>query len=124
MKFTVKKKKSSLKNNEEMYMAKLLLDESLSFDELLVVLNKRTRISRGDIVSLFINLNDVLIKNLTNSKPMDLGPIGKMKPRITSTSKENSKEVTSESITKKSCLYLPSKEIREALKNVKVEKKK
>lgn len=124
MKFTITKKKSSLNNNEEKYMAKLLLDETLSFDELLVILNKRTRISKGDIISLFFNLNDVLIENLTNSKPVDLGPVGKIKPRIASTSKTNSKEVTPETITRKSCLYLPSKEIKAALNDLRIERKK
>lgn len=66
-----------------------------------------------------MNLSELIIDKLSQGHPVDLGPIGKIKPRISAQSKKTKEEVTTKTIITKSTLYLPSKEIKDAMNAVK-----
>jgi len=100
-------------------MATLELGEYISYDHVLEEMQTRTSLNKGSISSVLINLSELIISKLTQGHPVDLGPIGKMKPRISAQSKKTKEEVTTKTITTKSTLYLPSKEIKEAMNGVK-----
>ena len=119
MRYKITKKKQALKNNEERYMATLELGEYISYDHVLEEMQTRTSLNKGSISSVLINLSELIISKLTQGHPVDLGPIGKMKPRISAQSKKTKEEVTTKTITTKSTLYLPSKEIKDAMNRVK-----
>lgn len=119
MKYKITKKKQALKNNEERYIATLELGEYISYDNILEEMQTRTSLNKGSISSVLINLSELIISKLTQGHPVDLGPIGKMKPRISAQSKKTKEEVTTKTITTKSTLYLPSKEIKDAMNAVK-----
>ena len=119
MRYKITKKKQALKNNEERYMATLELGEYISYDHVLEEMQTRTSLNKGSISSVLINLSELIISKLTQGHPVDLGPIGKMKPRISAQSKKTKEEVTTKTITTKSTLYLPSKEIKDAMNAVK-----
>lgn len=119
MRYKITKKKQALKDNEERYIATLELGEYISYDHVLEEMQTRTSLNKGSISSVLINLSELIISKLTQGHPVDLGPIGKMKPRISAQSKKTKEEVTTKTITTKSTLYLPSKEIKEAMNGVK-----
>jgi len=100
-------------------MATLELGEYISYDHVLEEMQTRTSLNKGSISSVLINLSELIISKLTQGHPVDLGPIGKMKPRISAQSKKTKEEVTTKTITTKSTLYLPSKEIKDAMNAVK-----
>lgn len=115
MRYKITKKKQALKDNEERYIATLELGEYISYDHVLEEMQTRTSLNKGSISSVLINLSELIISKLTQGHPVDLGPIGKMKPRISAQSKKTKEEVTTKTITTKSTLYLPSKEIKDLL---------
>ena len=119
MRYKITKKKQALKDNEERYIATLELGEYISYDHVLEEMQTRTSLNKGSISSVLINLSELIISKLTQGHPVDLGPIGKMKPRISAQSKKTKEEVTTKTITTKSTLYLPSKEIKDAMNRVK-----
>ena len=119
MRYKITKKKQALKNNEERYIATLELGEYISYDHVLEEMQTRTSLNKGSISSVLINLSELIISKLTQGHPVDLGPIGKMKPRISAQSQKTKEEVTTKTITTKSTLYLPSKEIKDAMNRVK-----
>lgn len=119
MRYKITKKKQALKDNEERYIATLELGEYISYDHVLEEMQTRTSLNKGSISSVLINLSELIISKLTQGHPVDLGPIGKMKPRISAQSQKTKEEVTTKTITTKSTLYLPSKEIKEAMNGVK-----
>lgn len=119
MRYKITKKKQALKDNEERYIATLELGEYISYDHVLEEMQTRTSLNKGSISSVLINLSELIISKLTQGHPVDLGPIGKMKPRISAQSKKTKEEVTTKTITTKSTLYLPSKEIKDAMNAVK-----
>lgn len=119
MRYKITKKKQALKDNEERYIATLELGEYISYDHVLEEMQTRTSLNKGSISSVLINLSELIISKLTQGHPVDLGPIGKMKPRISAQSQKTKEEVTTKTITTKSTLYLPSKEINDAMNRVK-----
>jgi len=119
VRYKITKKKQALKDNEERYIATLELGEYISYDHVLEEMQTRTSLNKGSISSVLINLSELIISKLTQGHPVDLGPIGKMKPRISAQSKKTKEEVTTKTITTKSTLYLPSKEIKDAMNRVK-----
>ena len=119
MRYKITKKKQALKDNEERYIATLELGEYISYDHVLEEMQTRTSLNKGSISSVLINLSELIISKLTQGHPVDLGPIGKMKPKISAQSQKTKEEVTTKTITTKSTLYLPSKEIKEAMNGVK-----
>jgi len=119
VRYKITKKKQALKDNEERYIATLELGEYISYDHVLEEMQTRTSLNKGSISSVLINLSELIISKLTQGHPVDLGPIGKMKPRISAQSKKTKEEVTTKTITTKSTLYLPSKEIKDAMNAVK-----
>lgn len=119
MRYKITKKKQALKDNEERYIATLDLGEYISYDHVLEEMQTRTSLNKGSISSVLINLSELIISKLTQGHPVDLGPIGKMKPRISAQSQKTKEEVTAKTITTKSTLYLPSKEIKDAMNAVK-----
>ena len=119
MRYKITKKKQALKDNEERYIATLELGEYISYDHVLEEMQTRTSLNKGSISSVLINLSELIISKLTQGHPVDLGPIGKIKPRISAQSKKTKEEVTTKTITTKSTLYLPSKEIKDAMNAVK-----
>ncbi len=119
MRYKITKKKQALKDNEERYIATLELGEYISYDHVLEEMQTRTSLNKGSISSVLINLSELIISKLTQGHPVDLGPIGKIKPRISAQSQKTKEEVTTKTITTKSTLYLPSKEIKDAMNAVK-----
>lgn len=119
MRYKITKKKQALKDNEERYIATLDLGEYIDYDRVLEDMQRRTHLNRGTVSSMLINLSELIIQYLTSGHPVDLGPIGKMKPRISAQSQKTKEEVTTKTITTKSTLYLPSKEIKDAMNAVK-----
>ena len=119
MRYKITKKKQALKDNEERYIATLELGEYISYDHVLEEMQTRTSLNKGSISSVLINLSELIISKLTQGHPVDLGPIGKIKPRISAQSKKTKEEVTTKTITTKSTLYLPSKAIKDAMNGVK-----
>ncbi len=119
MRYKITKKKQALKDNEERYIATLDLGEYIDYDRVLEELQTRTHLNKGTLSSVLINLSELIIRNITAGHPVDLGPIGKIKPRISAQSKKTKEEVTTKTITTKSTLYLPSKEIKDAMNAVK-----
>ena len=119
VRYKITKKKQALKDNEERYIATLDLGEYIDYDRVLEELQTRTHLNKGTLSSVLINLSELIIRNITAGHPVDLGPIGKIKPRISAQSKKTKEEVTTKTITTKSTLYLPSKEIKDAMNAVK-----
>jgi predicted histone-like DNA-binding protein len=119
MRYKITKKKQALKDNEDRYMATLELGEYISYDQVLEEMQTKTSLNKGSISSVLINLSELIISKLTQGHPVDLGPIGKIKPRISAQSQKTKEEVTTKTITTKSTLYLPSKEIKDAMNAVK-----
>lgn len=104
--------------SEDKYIAKIQVESKVGFEQIAEMVEKKSTISRGDLLGVFAEMEEASIFMLENGHPVDLGFFGSYYPSIEAKVVDTPEEVTTKTITRFKAIFRPSKYLKERLKNV------
>lgn len=119
--YKFKRKVSSKGEVKERVMAKLMLETPVTLDEIATAIQQQTAASEGDVLLVLNAIEQNVERYLVQGRAVKLGILGSFYPTINAKSVDDAKDVTPATITRVSCLFRPSKRLRTALGNAKLE---
>ena len=81
-------------------------------------IEKSTTFSDADAELILKTFSDVVEEKLSSGTPVDLGPLGTLRPKITAKSVDTKEQCTAKTITSKGITYHPRAELTQALKGI------
>lgn len=115
-----KYKRKITKNSvpEYRYMPKNHLEDTVGFEELAEMIEKKSTMSRGDIMGVLAELEVTSFFMLEKGHPVKLGILGTFYPSIETKSVDSPEKVTSKLIKRFKVIFKPSKYLKNRFKNV------
>ena len=112
-----KRIKPGTKGRNKKYYATLVNSGYSDINDILTVINSKTRLHPADFIKMLYALHDAMIEELSNGKIIRLGPLGNFRLGIKSKGHVNARDVNPESIIEVNILYNPCKKIKETIKD-------
>ena len=103
------------KKGKELYTIRRVNIGNCSFSYLLKRIEESTTFSSADAELILKTFSDVVEEKLSCGTPVDLGPLGTLRPKITAKSVNTKEQCTAKTITNKGITYYPRAELTEAL---------
>ena len=104
--------------NEERYIPKMQLEAPVGFEQIAEMIEKKSTMSRGDIMGVLAELEVTTCYMLENGHPVTLGLMGTFYPAIETESALKPEDVTSRLIKRFKILFKPSTYLKRRLKHV------
>ena len=104
--------------NEERYIPKMQLESPVGFEQIAEMIEKKSTMSRGDIMGVLAELEVTTCYMLENGHPVTLGLMGTFYPAIETESALKPEDVTSKLIKRFKILFKPSTYLKKRLKHV------
>ena len=104
--------------NEERYIPKMQLEAPVGFEQIAEMIEKKSTMSRGDIMGVLAELEVTTCYMLENGHPVTLGLMGTFYPAIETESALKPEDVTSKLIKRFKILFKPSTYLKKRLKHV------
>ena len=115
----VKRKISTGLNPGEKWMARIFHNETVGFEKIAEMISETSTLSAGDILNTLKQLETVVIWQILQGNPVELGYLGKFYFKITAKAVNTLEEVTAETITRKYVRFRPSKMFYKKLRETK-----
>ncbi len=106
------------KKGKELYTIRRVNIGNCSFSYLLKRIEKSTTFSDADAELILKTFSDVVEEKLSCGTPVDLGPLGTLRPKITAKSVNTKEQCTAKTITNKGITYHPRAELTQALEGI------
>ena len=103
------------KKGKELYTIRRVNIGNCSFSYLLKRIEDSSTFSNADAELILKTFSDVVEEKLSCGVPVDLGPLGTLRPKITAKSVATKEQCTAKTITNKGITYYPRAELVEAL---------
>ena len=100
------------------YMPVLHLGDIVGFEELSEMIEKKSTMSRGDVMGVLAEVESTACYMLEKGHPVKLGILGTFFPSIETKSVDSPEKVTSRLIKRLKILFKPSTYLKKRLKNV------
>ena len=117
--FRQKRKIFSHGKLQDKYIAKIQIEAPIGFEQLSEMIEKKSTMSRGDIMGVLSELEQSSFTVLENGHPLTLGLFGTYYPTIEATAVDTPEEVTIKTIKRFKMLFKPSKYLKKRFKEVK-----
>mgnify|MGYP000984411377 CR=1 FL=1 len=104
--------------SEYKYMPKNHLEVAVGFEELAEMIEKKSTMSRGDVLGVLAEVETTTCYMLENGHPVKLGILGTFFPSIETKSVDSPEKVTSKLIKRFKVIFKPSKYLKNRFKNV------
>ncbi len=115
----VKRKISTGANPGEKWVARIFHNETVGFEKIAEMISETSTLSAGDILNTLKQLETVVIWQILQGNPVELGYLGKFYFKITAKAVDTLEEVTAETITRKYVRFRPSKMFYKKLRETK-----
>ncbi len=102
------------------YIAQIQYGQSLTLDKLAIMVAEQSAMTAGDVYSVLMQANTIMMWTLADGRPVDLGEFGKFYPKFKAKAMEEYEEVTADTISNVSVRFRPGKNLRDAMKRAKV----
>jgi predicted histone-like DNA-binding protein len=106
------------KELQEKYMPKMQIETIADFEMIAQMIEKKSSMSRGDILGVLAELETTILWMLENGHPVSLGLLGTFYPAIEVQMVDSPQEVTRNLIKRFKIIFKPSKFFKKRLKNV------
>ena len=106
------------KKGKELYTIRRVNIGNCSFSYLLKRIEASSTFSDADAELILKTFSDVVEEKLSSGTPVDLGPLGTLRPKITAKSVDTKEQCTAKTITSKGITYHPRAELTQALKGI------
>jgi len=103
---------------EYKYMPKNHLEVTVGFEELAEMIEKKSTMSRGDILGVLAEVETTACYMLEKGHPVKLGILGTFYPSIETKSVDSPEKVTTKLIKRFKVIFKPSKYLKNRFKNV------
>ena len=103
------------------FLAKIVYGETVSLEKLSEFVAEASAMTEGDIYSVLVQSQNVMIRLLTDGVPVDLGRFGRIYPKFRAKAMPTYEEVTAETITHFTARFLPSPYFKKKLFGTKFE---
>ena len=103
---------------EERFVPKMQLEAPVDFEQIAEMIEKKSTMSRGDIMGVLAELEVTTCYMLENGHPVTLGLMGTFYPAIETESALRAEDVTSKLIKRFKILFKPSTYLKRRLKHV------
>lgn len=104
--------------NEERFVPKMQLEAPVGFEQIAEMIEKKSTMSRGDIMGVLAELEVTTCYMLENGHPVTLGLMGTFYPAIETESALRAEDVTSKLIKRFKILFKPSTYLKKRFKHV------
>ena len=104
------------------FYASLKKVQTIDLDYIANELAEKSSISKGDVISIITNLTDLVPKELSNGRTVNLGKLGTFWLNISSKGYDNEQEVSPEAIKKVNVRFKPSRTIKTLLGQLKFDR--
>ena len=104
--------------NEERFVPKMQLEAPVGFEQIAEMIEKKSTMSRGDIMGVLAELEITTCFMLENGHPVTLGLMGTFYPSIETESALRAEDVTSRLIKRFKILFKPSTYLKKRFKHV------
>ena len=104
--------------NEERYIPKMQLESPVGFEQIAEMIEKKSTMSRGDIMGVLAELEVTTCYMLENGHPVTLGLMGTFYPGIETESALRAEDVSSKLIKRFKILFKPSTYLKKRFKHV------
>lgn len=122
LKYKVQARKLNYKGDKKVvYSAALVGNGEVSFKELKEEVASITSLGKGDCDNAITTLTELMTKHLNAGRTVVLGDFGRFRVSLNSKSVERAEDWRSHHIKKAKVLYVPGKDIRNAMKTAGVE---
>ena len=102
----------------ERYVPKMQVETIVGFEKIAEMIEKKSSMSRGDVLGVLAELEEIIFWLLENGHPVNLGLLGTFYPSITVKSVDSPEKITSKLITRFRILFKPSKFFKERFRKV------
>ena len=102
----------------EKFIAKIQVEPKAGFELLAEIVEKKSSISRGDLLGGFAELEEAAVFLLENGHPLELDFFGSYYPVIEAKMVDTPEEVTTKTIKRFKVIFKPSKFLKERFKKV------
>ena len=102
----------------EKFIAKIQIEPKAGFELLAEIVEKKSTVSRGDLLGVFAEMEEAAIFLLENGNPLELGFFGSYYPVIEAKMVDTPEEVTTKTIKRFKVIFKPSKFLKERFKKV------
>jgi len=106
------------KELQEKYMPKMQIETVADFEMIAQMIEKKSSMSRGDILGVLAELETTILWMLENGHPVSLGLLGTFYPGIEVKMVDSPQEVTRNLIKRFKIIFKPSKYFKKRLKNI------
>ena len=106
------------KKGKELYTIRRVNIGNCSFSYLLKRIEDSSTFSNADAELILKTFSDVVEEKLSSGTPVDLGPLGTLRPKITAKSVATKEQCTAKTITSKGITYHPRAELTQALEGI------
>ena len=106
------------KELQEKYMPKMQIETIADFEMIAQMIEKKSSMSRGDILGVLAELETTILWMLENGHPVSLGLLGTFYPAIEVKMVDSPQEVTRNLIKRFKIIFKPSKFFKERFRNV------
>ncbi len=106
------------KELQEKYMPKMQIETVADFEMIAQMIEKKSSMSRGDILGVLAELETTILWMLENGHPVSLGLLGTFYPAIEVKMVDSPELVTRNLIKRFKIIFKPSKFFKERFKNV------
>ena len=103
---------------EVRYHPKMHPEVTVGFEELAEMIEKKSTMSRGDVLGVLAEVETTTCYMLENGHPVTLGVLGTFYPYIEATTVDDAESVTSKLIKRFKILFKPSTYLKNRLKKV------
>ena len=106
------------KELQEKYMPKMQIETIADFEMIAQMIEKKSSMSRGDILGVLAELETTILWMLENGHPVSLGLLGNFYPAIEVQMVDSPQEVTRNLIKRFKIIFKPSKFFKERFRKV------
>ena len=117
--FRQKRKVAINSVSQDKYIAKIQVEAPVGFEDIAKMIEKSSTMSRGDLVGVFAQMEDIALSMALNGHPLHLGFFGNYYPSIEAEVVDTPEEVTIKTIKRFKLIYKPSVYMKKRLEKVK-----
>ena len=116
--FKYKRKVFSNGEVKEKFMPQIQVESPVDFEQIADMIEKKSIMSRGDIMGVLAELEVTTCYMLENGHPVTLGLMGTFYPYIEATTVDDAQSVTSRLIKRFKIIFKPSTYLKKRLKHI------
>jgi predicted histone-like DNA-binding protein len=116
--FKYKRKVFSNGEVKEKFMPQIQVESPVDFEQIADMIEKKSTMSRGDIMGVLAELEVTTCYMLENGHPVTLGLMGTFYPYIEATTVDDAQSVTSRLIKRFKIIFKPSTYLKKRLKHI------